>query len=224
MTTGLRRSLHLDIGGASLAGELVVPKDADGLAVFASGTAGARHATLETNLANRLQRLGTATAVTELVGPNESADRSVRSDTAVLRRRLEAQVDWLAEQSETDGLASIICGIDTGAAAAVDVVAGADYETSGLAVLNGRLDMAATAFEDLRQPVLFFLDDDHAHLTDVNRTAYERVSAQSHRKHFLHAVNRDALSIVARWISLQFSTPAGASVTGHSPDQQRGMQ
>lgn len=193
------------------------------MVVFATGAAGARHATLETRLTARLNEFGIGTLVMDLVSPEESDDRAVRSETGLLRRRLDAQIAWLDDQAGIDDLDRVLCGVDTGAAAAAELFAEGEDGARSMAVLNGRLDLATVSFADIQRPVLFFLDGDHAHLTEVNRTAYESLDVRGRHKHFLHTVNRDALSIVARWIDLQFAAPATAGTADPAADRQRGL-
>lgn len=221
MKTEFRRSLRLTVGGVPLHGEFVLPAEASGVVVFATGTAGARHATLETGLTRRLHRLGVATLVVDLVSPEESGDRAIRSETGVLGRRLEAQTAWLDGQSRADGLERLLCGTDTGAAAAVDRFAAGNGGAAAMVLLNGRVDLADRSLANIGRPVLFVLDGDHAHLAEANRSAYERLGTEPDRKHFLRTADRDARDIVARWMSHQLEPRTGARTADPATDRRQ---
>ena len=207
MAVTTRQSVRLAVEGESVHGELVVPEDPAGLVVLAAGTSGTRYATLERRLTDTLHRLGIGSLVMDLVSHREAADRSIRSDVDLLTRRLEAQLDWLADQDVAADLDVVICGADTGAAAAVEYLSTDSPDIAGLAVLNGQLDLAESSVSQLSHPVLFFLDETHDHLETSYRTAYERAGVPDRHKHFLHVTDQDALGIVARWAETRLQKP-----------------
>lgn len=215
MIVNTRQSIHLEVEGEPVHGELVVPEDPAGMVVFAAGTSGTRHATLERRLTGALHRLGIGSLVMDLVSHSESADRSIRSDVDLLTRRFGAQVDWLADQDVAADLDVAICGADTGAAAAVEYLSRESPDIAGLVVLNGRLDLAESSVSRLTHPVLFFLEGTHAHLETSYRTAYERAGVPDRHKHFLHVTNQDALGIVARWMESHLQKPSEPAPRPH---------
>ncbi|MFC7134820.1 MULTISPECIES: hypothetical protein [Salinibaculum] len=215
MVVNTRQSIHLDVEGEPVYGELVVPEDPAGLVVFAAGTSGTRYATLERRLTDALHRLGIGSVVMDLVSHRESADRATRSDVDLLTRRFAAQVDWLTDQEVTADLDLAVCGVDTGAAAAVEYLSSQSTDVAGLAVLNGRLDLVASSVPRLNHPILFFLEGTHPHLETSYRTAYDRAGVPDRRKHFLHVTNQDALSIVARWVESRLQKPSEPAPRAH---------
>lgn len=222
METAQTRSVHLEVDGASMSGDFVVPVEPEGGVVFAAGTSGVRYATLETRLADRLNRIGVATLVMDLVEPAEARDRSVRSDVDTLSRRLGAQLDWFVDQPPTDGIDTGLCGVDTGAAAALDVLGTTPHDIEALATVNGRLDLAGPSISEIDSPVLFVLQESHSHLTACNRAAYRNCPVRPEERHFLRAVDDDALGVAARWLGLRLSTTASGPSPAPVIDEQRG--
>lgn len=207
MNTRTRHPVRLEVAGEPVDGEVAVPADASGIVVFAAGTSGTRYGTLERQVTGRLHELGVATLVVDLLSHREAAKRSLRSDVDLLTRRLGAQIDWLDAQEATASLDVAICGVDTGAAAAVQFLADTSRDVAGLAVLNGWLDPVTSSVSDLRHPLLFVLEEEYGHLESTTRTAYERASVSDDHKHFLHVTDHDALGLVARWFDVRLHHP-----------------
>lgn len=199
------RSVHFDVDGQSMRGELTVPRTPRGIVVFATSTAGARHASLETQLAESLHENRVATLVTDLLSHDESADRASRTDVETLARRLEAQLDWLSEHPGLCELETIVCGIETGAAAAFRVAAVETNSVDGLAVVNGHLDLAEPFCHAVDEPVLIYLDDSHAHRKEGTFEVYSNLITDSRNKHFYYESDGDTLDVVAWWTFRQLS-------------------
>lgn len=208
MTDPRCRSVHLDAGGTSLHGELTVPDQPRGLVVFVTGTSAATHATLETALHRPLHRFGIATLVMDLVAPSESASRANRPDIGLLLDRTRLWFDWIDDQPTISDLDTVLCGIDTGAAAAIDYIDSHGRPLSAVALINGRVDLAETDRFGTDIPLLVFVEEARSHLVDANRAVYRDADIPPQRRHFLHAVNEDALSIAARWMYSQLTTGA----------------
>jgi dienelactone hydrolase len=194
-----RRSVRLNADGKPLEGRLTVPKRPLGVALFATGTAGARHVSFAKSLADRMHDFRLATYVMDLVSPVESDDRSVRSDIELLCNRLDMQCNWLQEQDSIKSLPIVICGLDTGAAVAAEYLSTAQCDPAGLAFLNGRLDLVDGDISGLDIPLLFFVDTAHEYLLTTNRTAYEQAAVGQQHKNLLHDVDSDAVPVVTRW-------------------------
>jgi dienelactone hydrolase len=211
-----RRSVHLNVDGKPLEGRLTVPKRPLGVALFATGTAGARHVSFAKSLAERMRDVRMATYVMDLVSPVESSDRSARSDVERLCKRLDMQCDWLRDQDAVADVPMVLCGMDTGAAVAAEYVPRMRCEPVGVAFLNGRLDLADSGLSGLSLPLLFFVDTAHKYLLDANRSAYEQAAADHQQKSLLHDVDKDAVSLVTHWALSQVAD-AGANL----PEDER---
>ncbi|WP_340098052.1 hypothetical protein [Salinibaculum salinum] len=206
MDISQRRSVRLTVDGKPLEGTLTVPRQPSDLVLFATGTAGAHLASLETKMVDHLHQLGLATLVVDLISPEEATERSNRLNIELLTSRLAIQFDWAANHVATADLGTILCGVGTGAAAAVNYLTSARREVGALTLLNGRVDLASVDFAGIDIPSFFFVDNSSAHLTECNREAYRALGVDHEHKHYLHAVSEDAVSVVARWLNSQVSS------------------
>ena len=198
-----RRSVRLSVDGKPLEGRLTLPERPLGVALFVTGTAGARHVSFAESLAERMHDFQFATYVMDLISPVESDDRSIRVDVEQLCKRLDIQCDWLRTQDAVSDVPIVLCGLDTGAAVAAEYVPRAQCEPAGLAFLNGRLDLAEGNLSGLNLPLLFFVDRAHRYLLEVNRSAYEHAPVGQQQKSLLHDVDSDAVSLVTHWARSQ---------------------
>lgn len=203
------RSVRLNVDGKPLEGRLSVPERPVGVVPFVTGVSGAQYATLENSLAAKMQDARLATYVMDIISPAESSDRSVRGDVERLRQRLDIQMEWLQSQDAVADLPTVLCGIGTGAAAAVEHVLRNHCSVEGLCFVNGRLDIVQSDLSELVVPLSFFVDTAHEHLHEDNRTAYTQAGVDSQHKHLVHSVDCDALCLAAHW--------AQSRVTGTDP-------
>ena len=102
------RTVTIPAGDISLEGELVLPDGAHGIVVFAHGSGSSRHSPRNQYVARALQDGGLATLLFDLLTQEEEAvDRTsghLRFDIGLLRDRIIAATDWLAEQPRTRNL------------------------------------------------------------------------------------------------------------------------
>ncbi|MEF8786663.1 MAG: hypothetical protein V5A45_12075 [Haloarculaceae archaeon] len=206
MDISQRRSVRLNVDGKPLEGTLTVPHQSSELVLFATGTAGAHLASLETKMVDHLHQFGLATLVMDLISPEEATERSNRLNIELLTSRLGVQFDWADNHVATADLDTILCGVGTGAAAATNYLTISGRNIDALTLLNGRVDLASVDFSGIDVPSFFFVDNSSAHLTEDNREAYRTLGVDHQHKHYLHAVNEDAVSVVARWLSSQVSS------------------
>lgn len=222
MKSDKTRSVRLNAGGKPLEGRLCVPERPVGMVLFATGTAGARHASLERSLAARMHDVRLATYVMDLVSPDESTDRSVRSDIEHLCQRIGIQMEWLREQSVVTDLPTVFCGSDTGAAATAEHVLTTQCDIEGLCFFNGRLDLVESDLSGLTLPLLFFVDTAHEYLLGTNRTACEQAGVGSQHKDFVHSVESDAAPLVAHWVNAQVTETRSSALETEQTDGRHG--
>src|SRR5256714_14441636 len=101
-------TVYVPVGGVRLAGELMVPEDAQGLVLFAHGSGSSRFSSRNQFVARALEQRGLATLLIDLLTPEEEAldqrTAHLRFDIPLLATRLVAIVDWLKRQPDTDTL------------------------------------------------------------------------------------------------------------------------
>lgn len=207
-----RRSVTLLVSGTPIDGRLTVPQNADGIVVFAAGGTASHHATLETELSRQLHTHGIATLVMELVSPADCDDRTTRSDLETLTDRLDAQLSWLDGIDSLRDLPRGLCGVDTGAAATLECLRRRPDAISGVALLNGRVDIATVEPASLSEPLLVVLDDPPEGLEEANRHVYERAGVSDSDKQFLYATS--PFGVVAHWFHSVLSTDCDSLVAG----------
>jgi putative phosphoribosyl transferase len=173
--------MRLEVAGAHLEGDLVVPGEAAGCVLFAHGTGSSRHSPRNRFVAEALEERGLATLLLDLLTPEEEAAERrtghLRFDIGLLAGRLAAAIDRLEREPETAGLPFGLFGASTGAAAAL--VAGADRPDRVGAVVSrgGRPDLAGEALPRVRAPTLLIVGGRDAPVLDLNREALETLGA-----------------------------------------------
>jgi len=117
------RSVDVAAGGVMLLGNLTVPPAAAGIVVFAHGSGSGRFSPRNRFVAERLQAVGLATLLIDLLTEQEEAidDRTghLRFDIGLLAERLAGAAEWLASQPRTASLPIGYFGASTGGGAAL---------------------------------------------------------------------------------------------------------
>src|SRR5919202_2858636 len=110
-----------------LEGDLSIPKNAQGVVIFAHGSGSSRHSPRNRYVAQVLQNEGIATLLIDLLTEQEEEvdlqTRHLRFDIGLLAQRLVGATDWLTTKEEEQNLQTIdlkvgYFGASTGAAAA----------------------------------------------------------------------------------------------------------
>lgn len=129
-----------------LAGDLIVPENAQGIVLFAHGSGSSRLSSRNRWVAEQLQAAGIATLLMDLLTSEEEqldvATGRLRFDIALLTRRVLGAADWLLEDERTKDLAVGLFGASTGAAAALGAVAQRPGIARAIVSRGGRPDMA----------------------------------------------------------------------------------
>lgn len=108
--------------GATLEGNLVIPPQADRIAIFVQADGSCRHNPRNHYLAHFLRQYGLATLIVDLLTLEEqmvcSRAAALHYDLDTLAMRLVAVTDWLQTQPYTDHLKMSYLGLQRGAAVA----------------------------------------------------------------------------------------------------------
>src|SRR4051812_44709494 len=117
------RPVRIPAGRVVLEGDLGVPAGAEGVVLFAHGSGSGRHSPRNRFVARALREAGLATLLLDLLTVEEEAVDTytlhLRFDIGLLAERLVAATDWLAQETQTAGLALGYFGASTGAGAAL---------------------------------------------------------------------------------------------------------
>ena len=172
---GTSRSIHIGIGDAKLAGDLVVPNGGVGVVLFVHGSGSSRHSPRNRTVAEALQRAGLATLMFDLLTLREEArdihTGEFRFNIPLLASRVRAVSRWLHDDGDTRSLPVGYFGASTGAAAAL--VAAAMEPTGVRAVVSrgGRPDLAGEALAKVTAPTLLIVGGADTPVIDLNEQA-----------------------------------------------------
>ena len=161
------RPVEVDVGEATLQGDLGVREGARGLVVFAHGSGSSRLSPRNRFVASVMRDGGLATLLFDLLTEDEERidlrTRELRFDIGLLGRRLIGAIDWVGRSGEIDSLAIGTFGSSTGAAAAL--IAAVERPDAVRAVVSrgGRPDLAMEVLDRVRAPTLLIVGArDHA--------------------------------------------------------------
>jgi putative phosphoribosyl transferase len=170
--------VEIESGRVALPGELTVPPDAVGIAVFAHGTGSSRLSPRNVAVARALNERGIATLLFDLLTPAEANDRGNVFDIDLLSDRLEAAVRWAMARQETAGLPVGLFGASTGAAAALVVAARLAPGIAAVVSRGGRPDLAGPALEQVTAPTFLIVGGEDPVVVEVNREALRLLRAE----------------------------------------------
>ena len=169
------QSVQIPIETAELTGDLVVPKRATGLVLFAHGSGSGRRSSRNVFVAEQLQHAGLATLLFDLLTETEDRQYRNRFDIALLADRLLAATRWAATEPSVDGLAVGYFGASTGAAAAL-YAAVAMPSTKAVVSRGGRPDLAMSALPHVGAATLLIVGGADDTVLALNKLAYAQLT------------------------------------------------
>lgn len=174
-----KQKVKISAEGVMINGDLVVPKDARGIVIFAHGSGSGRFSPRNNFVAKILRDAGIGTLLIDLLTKEEDEIYQTRFDIDLLTQRLAAVTKWLKEQSETKGLNLGLFGASTGAAAALKLASLVGPKVVKAVVSRGgRPDLAATFLEEVQVPTLLIIGGADAGVLELNQEAYEKLDGE----------------------------------------------
>ena len=171
------RPIRVVVGGVPLDGNLVIPKKASGIVIFAHGSGSSRNSPRNRFVAGVLQQASLATLLFDLLTAREESIDAVtaelRFDIAFLARRLVGVIDWSISNKETQNLGVGCFGASTGAAAALVAAAERHENVKAVVSRGGRPDLAAAHLARVKAPVLLIVGSLDTQVIELNRQAME---------------------------------------------------
>lgn len=177
MTSKIAQDVEIRIDGLVLPGILGLPPGARGLVVFAHGSGSSRLSPRNTFVARVLQQAGLGTLLFDLLTEAEDRVYERRFDIDLITERLVKTTQWVTAQPETRDLALGYFGASTGAAAALKAAARLGAPIKAVVSRGGRPDLVLDVLPEVSAPVLLIVGQADAVVIDLNRKAYERLSA-----------------------------------------------
>lgn len=212
-TSLIGEEVSISTGTVFVKGNLVIPKDARGLVLFAHGSGSSRFSPRNQYVAKVLQDGNIATLLMDLLTPEEEAvddfTREYRFDIHRLAERLIDATNWLAENKKTKNLFIGYFGSSTGAAAALVAASEKGEQIRAVVSRGGRPDLAGPALISVRAPTLLIVGGDDYQVIDLNREAYELLSCEKKMEivpgatHLFEEPGKleQAASIARKWFS-----------------------
>lgn len=177
----LSQRVELPVGAATLVGDLVLPRSAGTVVLFAHGSGSSRHSPRNRAIAGILQDVGLGTLLLDLLTRQEeradALSAAYRFDVPMLGSRLVTAVDWLGTHPATARTSVGLFGASTGAAAALRAAAQRPARVRAVVSRGGRPDLAGSALGEVRAPVLLIVGSRDETVLALNRQAAARLSA-----------------------------------------------
>jgi putative phosphoribosyl transferase len=156
---------------AEIVGDLVLPRAATGLVVFAHGSGSSRFSARNRHVAGAFNQRGLATLLLDLLRPDEERERTHVFDVGLLSQRLVAATRWARNDPGLAELPIGYFGASTGAAAALRAAAELPDEVGAVVSRGGRPDLAGAWLRDVNAPVLLIVGGRDTLVLELNREA-----------------------------------------------------
>ena len=170
-----------------LEGNLIIPKAAEGIVVFAHGSGSSRHSPRNQYVAQVLNDAGLATLLTDLLTREEEEvdikTRQHRFNIDLLSKRMVAVTDWITQNPDTQKLFVGYFGASTGAAAALASAAERGNIISAIVSRGGRPDLAGSkALRNVQAPTLFIVGENDVEVIGMNENAMKQLDKVERKK------------------------------------------
>jgi dienelactone hydrolase len=182
-----KESMTAPSTNTKLEGNLIIPKAAEGIVVFAHGSGSSRHSPRNQYVAQVLNNAGLATLLTDLLTREEEEvdikTRQHRFNIDLLSKRLVAVTDWITQNPDTQKLFVGYFGASTGAAAALVAAAERGNIISAIVSRGGRPDLAGSkALKSVQAPTLFIVGENDVQVIGMNESAMKQLDKVERKK------------------------------------------
>jgi dienelactone hydrolase len=166
------------IGHKRLEGDVVLPRNAKGLVIFAHGSGSSRFSPRNTHVAHELEVGGLGTLLLDLLTEREAYDRRNVFDIPLLAGRMVEAVRFARSDTELSSLRIGLFGASTGAAAALVAAAQLPQEVAAVVSRGGRPDLADTALKQVRAATLLIVGGADYGVIELNRAAFDVLTCE----------------------------------------------
>jgi len=174
-----RGSVKIPVGPVVLEGELIIPKGANGVVLFAHGSGSSRLSPRNQFVASVIRQAGIGTLLFDLLTREEEAvdqyTLELRFDITLLAQRLAAATKWLSSRSDTKDLRPGYFGASTGGAASVVAAAELGEQVGAVVSRGGRPDLAGQALALVTAPTLLLVGELDFPVIRMNEEAFARL-------------------------------------------------
>ena len=163
-----------------LEGLLYIPKEAQGLVLFAHGSGSNLHSVRNLYVADVLHKGKIATLLFNLLTPDEDAidvaTREFRFDILLLAERLVDATNWCLKNLSVYHLSIGYFGASTGGGAAIVAAASAPGNIKAIVSRGGRPDLAKEALSLIKVPTLLIVGSNDEIVIDLNQRAMSKMN------------------------------------------------
>ncbi|HEY3292460.1 MAG TPA: alpha/beta family hydrolase [Candidatus Nanopelagicaceae bacterium] len=175
----LENDVDVLAGRLVLSGHLSIPQSPKGAVIFAHGSGSSRHSPRNVAVAQRLNEVGLATLLFDLLTKQEELNRDNVFDIQLLAERLLEATLWLRQQNQLTDLPIGYFGASTGAAAALWAAADPDSHVMAVVSRGGRADMAAPRLVDVHAPTLLIVGGLDDVVIELNQQAQAQLTCEN---------------------------------------------
>lgn len=212
----VQEQVQINIEDRVISGYLDVPKNAQGVVLFAHGSGSGRNSPRNQYVARVFQEEQIATLLIDLLTPEEAIfdeqTMQLRFNIHFLAERLMGSADWLGKHKRSHHLPLAFYGASTGAAAAL--VAAAELGSAVKAVVSrgGRPDLAASSLPRVVSPTLLICGGNDHVVLDLNRQVFDLLACEKRLEVVEGATHlfeeegtlEDAARLARLWFSAHF--------------------
>ncbi|HWE17010.1 MAG TPA: dienelactone hydrolase family protein [Hyphomicrobiaceae bacterium] len=166
------------IGHKRLEGDVVLPRKAKGLVIFAHGSGSSRFSPRNTHVAHELEVRGLGTLLLDLLTEREAYERRNVFDIPLLAGRMVEAVRFARSDAELSSLRIGLFGASTGAAAALVAAARLPQEVAAVVSRGGRPDLAGDALSQVRAATLLVVGGADYGVIELNRDAFDVLTCE----------------------------------------------
>ncbi len=174
--------VSVEADGIALEGNLIVPRNATGIVVFAHGSGSSRFSSRNRYVADVLRTGGMGTLLLDLLTEEEEAfdERTahLRFDIGMLAQRLVGTVGWLREQHDYGHYRVGYFGASTGGGAALVAAAWNPENIAAVVSRGGRPDLAGPALPRVQAPTLLIVGGLDTPVIRMNQEAYDQMTCE----------------------------------------------
>lgn len=175
-------SLQIPAGEVTLAGNLVIPANAQGLVLFAHGSGSSRRSPRNQAVAEILRDAGLATLLFDLLTAEEEIQDAqtgyLRFDIGLLSRRLAIVTEEVADDPRSGKLGIGYFGGSTGGAAALRAAAALGSTIGAVVSRGGRPDLAGEALAHVKAPTRLIVGERDDDVLLLNKRAYAELRCE----------------------------------------------
>lgn len=169
------KEIQIELAKLTLYGNLIIPKGATAMVIFAHGSGSSRFSPRNQYVANYLNKIGLATLLFDLLTKEEeiidNQTLEFRFNIPMLANRLVEVTDWVKGQPKLQSLYLGYFGSSTGAAAALIAAANRPAVMRAVVSRGGRPDLADRALSSVQAATLLVVGELDDVVINLNKKA-----------------------------------------------------